>query len=359
MKLAIYTICKNEAKHVKQFMDCIKDEADGIFVTDTGSTDNTVELLREAGAIVNVVKVDPWRFDVARNISLDFVPIDYDICLSIDLDETLTPGWCEAIKRSWNNIDRLRYQYAWSHLEDGTPGTTFWYDKCHSRKGFRWVKPVHEVLTFTGTERQGYCHDFMLHHWPDVTKSRSSYLGLLELGCREEPEDDRNSHYLGREYMYWGHFDKAIVELKRHISLKSATWEAERAASLRYIGRCYANKGDANEAVRWMLRSVGEAPNEREPWVELGKQYYAMQNWTGCYYALKTALSIVDRPLSYICEPEAWGSLPYDLAGVSAYYLEMYEESLRLTEKAIEIDPQNPRLRQNLQYAADKIKSKI
>jgi glycosyltransferase involved in cell wall biosynthesis len=360
VRVAIYTICKNEAKHVKQFMDCIKDEADGIFVTDTGSTDNTVELLREAGATVNVIKVDPWRFDVARNISLDFVPLVFDICLSIDLDETLTPGWCEAIKKSWVNIDRLRYQYAWSHLPDGSPGTTFWYDKCHSRRGFRWVKPVHEVLQFyNGTERQGYCHDFMLHHWPDVTKSRSSYLGLLELGCREEPEDDRNCHYLGREYMYWGQYDDAIRELKRHLSLKTATWEVERSASLRYIGRCYAYKGDHQEAVRWMLRAVAEAPGEREPWVELGKQYHVMSNWHGCYHAMKSALTITERPLSYICEPESWGSLPYDLAGLSAYYLGMYYESLELTGKAIELDPQNMRLRKNLQFAADKIRSKL
>lgn len=358
MKVAVYTICKNEEKHVKQFMACLK-EADGVFVTDTGSTDDTVKLLREEGAFVNVVKVDPWRFDVARNISLDFVPSDFDICISIDLDEILSPGWCQAIKDSWKDIDRLRYMYAWSHLSDGSPGTSFWYDKCHSRRGFRWVKPVHEVLHFyNGKERQGYCNDFMLHHYPDPEKSRSSYLGLLEIGCKEEPNDDRNSHYLGREYMYRRQYDNAIIELKRHLALPSAKWEAERAASLRYIGRCYASKADYDEATRWYLRSVAEAPLEREPWVDLGKHYYDMKNYHGCYYAMKSALEIIERPKSYICEPEAWGFLPFDLSGVSAYYLEMYDESLRLTAQAIEIDPSNTRLRKNLQFAADKIRSK-
>lgn len=359
MKVAIYTICKNEAKHVKQFMDCIKHEADGIFVTDTGSTDGTPDLLRKEGAIVNVINVNPWRFDVARNISLDFVPFDYDICLSIDLDEVLTPGWCQAIKDSWVNIDRLRYQYIWSHLPDGSPGTTFWYDKCHSRKGYRWVKPVHEVLQFNGNERQGFCDKFQLHHYPDHTKSRGSYLGLLELGCREEPNDDRNCHYLGREYMYWGMYDKAIRELKRHIALPSATWEAERAASMRYIGRSYFLSGNPKEAIRWMLRATAEAPGEREPWIELGKTYYELKDHRGCYYAMTKALEITERPLSYICEPEAWGPLPYDLAGVSAHYLGMYDEALQLMMKAIELDPENRRLRENLQMTADKIRSKL
>ena len=338
-------------------MDCIKNEADGIFVTDTGSTDGTVELLRAEGAVVNVINVNPWRFDIARNASLDFVPGDFDICLSIDLDEVLTPGWCQAIKNSWKDIDRLRYMYAWSHMADGSPGTSFWYDKCHSRRGFRWVKPVHEVLQFyNGTERQGYCNDFMLHHYPDPSKSRSSYLGLLELGTREEPNDDRNCHYLGREYMYWGKYEQAINELKRHLSLPTAVWEAEKAASMRYIGRCYSALGNKNEAIRWHLRSAAEAPGEREPWVDLGKLYYSMNNFAGCYYAMKTALSIIERPLSYICEPESWGFVPYDLAGVSAYYLGMYEESKALTLKALEIAPTDNRLKQNLQFALDKLR---
>jgi glycosyltransferase involved in cell wall biosynthesis len=358
MKVAVYTISKNEEKHVPRFLECLVGEADGIFVTDTGSTDDTVRLLREGGANVNVVKVDPWRFDVARNISLDFVPDSFDICLSIDLDEVLTPGWCKAIKESWKDIDRLRYKYAWSHLPDGTPGTTFWYDKCHARKGFRWVKPVHEVLQFyNGTERQGYCDGFMLHHYPDPTKSRSSYLGLLELGCREEPNDDRNCHYLGREYMYWGQYDKAIVELKRHLSLPTATWEAERAASMRFIGRCYTYQGNFQEAIRWHLRSIAEAPGEREPWVDLGKTYFKMNNYVGCYYAMKSALDIKERPLSYICEPEAWGAVPYDLGGVSAYYLGLYEESINLTIEALRYNPTDARLQQNVRFAESKLRS--
>lgn len=356
MKVAIYTICKNEETFARRFMESVR-EADGVFVTDTGSVDKTVEILREEGAYVNVIKVDPWRFDVPRNISLDFVPFDYDVCLSVDLDETLTQGWCEAIKESFKDIDRLRYKYAWSHHPDGSPATTFWYDKCHSRRGFRWVKPVHEVLEFYGgTERQGYCDKFMLHHWPDPTKSRGSYLGLLELGVREQPNDDRNSHYLGREYMYYRRFDEAIAELKRHLLLPSARWEAERAASMRFIGRCYQAKGDIAEAIRWTLRSCAEAPTEREPWVDLGKLYYGKGDHAGCYHAMKTALAIGERPLSYICEPEAWGTTPLDLGGVSAYYLGLYQESLSLTLQALQIDPHDVRLKQNLLFAQQKLK---
>ena len=57
-KIAIYTIAKNEEKYVEQFMSTAK-EADYIIVLDTGSTDNTVNKLRELGATVYQKSIVP------------------------------------------------------------------------------------------------------------------------------------------------------------------------------------------------------------------------------------------------------------------------------------------------------------
>lgn len=358
MKIALYTICKNESKFVKRFMDSVR-EADGVFVTDTGSTDNTVELLKAEGAHVQQIKVIPWRFDVARNISMNFIPEDYDVCVCIDLDEVLTPGWRQEIEKAFEDskIDRLRYQYVWSTLPDGRDGITFWYDKIHTRRGFRWVKPVHEVMEFDGgwPERQGFCNDFKLYHYPDPTKSRSSYLGLLELAVKEDPTDDRSSHYLGREYMYYNMNNEAIAELKRHLTLPSATWRAERAASMRFLGRCHERIGDWNEAESWFLRACAESPIDREPWYELGKHYYAKKDWAGCYGAMMRTLSIVEKPASYICEPDAWGEAPHDLASLSAYYQGFYQQAYDHAVKASELSPNDERLKKNVQFCWEKL----
>lgn len=85
-KVCVYAICKNELQFVDRWMESMS-EADLIVVTDTGSDDGTVERFREKGAVVYVNEVIPWRFDVARNISLDHVPGDVDICVCTDLDE--------------------------------------------------------------------------------------------------------------------------------------------------------------------------------------------------------------------------------------------------------------------------------
>ena len=75
MKVVVYAICKNEAQFVRRWMDSMS-EADRVVVLDTGSTDETVSLLRGRGAEVTEETIVPWRFDTARNRSLDLVPED-------------------------------------------------------------------------------------------------------------------------------------------------------------------------------------------------------------------------------------------------------------------------------------------
>lgn len=76
-------------------------EADEVFVLDTGSTDRTADLLQELGAKVTKDSIIPWRFDTARNRSLDLVPMDTDICVCTDLDEVFHPGWRKLLESAW------------------------------------------------------------------------------------------------------------------------------------------------------------------------------------------------------------------------------------------------------------------
>jgi glycosyltransferase involved in cell wall biosynthesis len=357
-KLAIYTIALNEEQFVERFMASVS-EADQVFVLDTGSTDKTVQALRDLGAIVETGVVRPWRFDVPRQASLAMVSRDFKICMSVDLDETLTPGWAQEIKHAWTpTTTRMRYQYAWSHNADDSPATCFWYDKIHQRENYRWVKPVHEILTiYNEPEVQTYCHNFMLHHYPDTSKSRSSYLPLLELAVREEPWDDRSAHYLGREYMYYGKFNEAITELKRHLALPSATWQSERAASMRFISRCYRQLDDMTQALAWARQACELVPNEREPWFDLCRLGYLMQKWDIVITSAHAALQITERGQSYISDPEAWSYIIYDYLAIAYWHTGnkalAYEQGLKalqVAELLCDDATQLTRLRTNLDF---------
>ena len=342
MKVYVYAIAKNEEKFCRRWMQSMC-EADGVYVLDTGSTDGTVALLKSLGAHVAQETIQPWRFDTARNRSLDLVPEDGDVCVCTDLDEVFRPGWRGLLEGAWTG-GRLRYSYIWSFV-DGRPGVQFLLDKIHARRGYRWAHPVHEVLVGEGpaaTEER-----IVLEHHPDPEKSRGQYLPLLELSVQEDPEDDRNLHYLGREYMFYGRWDDCIRTLKRHLSLKQATWRDERAASMRFIAKSYAHKGQRGLARDWFLQAIAEAPHLREAYVDLALLLYEDKQWDGVLYFTGCALSIAERPRTYICEAAAWGSLPYDLRAIAFYHTGRLQAAIEATEKALEFGP-DQRLEQNL-----------
>ena len=277
-KVCVYAICKNEEQFVDRWYDSMK-EADDIYVLDTGSTDRTVDKLREHGINVMVKEIKPWRFDVARNLSLEMVPDDTDICICVDLDEVFEPGWRKKLENIWkNNFTRLRYNYNWSLDENMKPLVNFYIEKIHSRHDYKWTHPVHEVLTYIGDGDEVFCttDEITVNHFPDVTKSRSSYLPLLELSVLENPTDDRNMHYLGREYMYYGKWNECIDTLIKHLSLDSATWKDERAASMRFIARSYQELKKYDEARMWLNKAIDEAPYLRDAYVEMAMLEYKL-----------------------------------------------------------------------------------
>lgn len=348
MKIWIYAISKNERKHVDRFMASCAG-ADGVSVLDTGSEDGTPERLRELGADVGRLVIKPWRFDAARNAALELVPEDVDVCVALDLDEVLAPGWRETIEAAWSEgTTRGRYLYVWSHDMSGGDGVTFWADKIHARHGYHWQYPVHEVLRADWPETQRVIPGLRIDHWPDDTKSRGSYLPLLELAVSEDPANDRHMHYLGREYFFHREYGRAIETLVRHIHMPTASWAAERAQSMLYIGRCFESLGDDWEAAQWYIRAVGEDTERREARYALARLKYRTQDWRACLDWAKRTLEVRERDLSYMTEPEAWGAEPYDLAAIACWHLDMLEDAETYAETALTLAPEDERLKNNL-----------
>ncbi len=351
LKVYVYAICKNESKFVEEYIKSMS-EADGIYVLDTGSTDDTVEKLKKLNVNVKQEIIKPFRFDVARNKSLEMVPKDADICVCTDFDEVFDKGWREKLEKTWlkENPTRVEYLYNWSFDEYGRPATTFYMSKIHKRNAYTWYHPVHEVLKcLEKTEKSVIVEGMILNHHQDIKKTRSSYLPLLEMSVEEDSEDDRNMHYLGREYMYYEKWNEAIDTLERHLNLKSSTWKDERAASMRFIARSYMGLKRTMDAKMWLEKAIEEAPYLREGYVELANLYYLEENYEKTYFYLKEASKIKEKSKTYINEDFCWNAYFYDMFSVVAFYLGKKEEALENVKKAIELDKNNKRLKKNLE----------
>ncbi len=350
-KISVYAIAKNEEKFAERWVHSMS-EADEIIVLDTGSDDRTCEIL-SAFPKVRLYKeeVTPWRFDTARNISLSKVSEDTDYCVCTDLDEVFIPGWRDILESALEALpDRVSYRYVWSFNPDGSENTVFNQEKIHRRQGFLWIHPVHEILSFkNGTEKTVFARGVELYHYPDSEKSRSQYLPLLEQAVKEAPENDRNVHYLGREYMYYGRYREAVLTLKKHLSLQTAVWADERCASMRYIAKCLEALGDTENALLWLMRACTEAPALREPWMQTADFLYKKNDWHGVIFFANRALSIKNKRETYITDSACWGARPYDLISIAYYYTGQYREAVLSAENALDISPSDTRIRKNLE----------
>ena len=356
-KVCVYAITKNEEKFVDRWCKSMN-EADEIYVLDTGSTDNTVELLKKNGVNVTKKVFDEWRFDVARNESLALVPEDADICICTDLDEVISEGWREKLESIWkSNTTRVAYNYNWHFDKYGNPDVNYYIEKIHNRHDYKWTHPVHEVLTYIGNDKENkvYTDLFTVNHYPDTSKSRGSYLPLLELSVKEDPEDDRNMHYLGREYMYYKKWNEAIDTLIKHLSLPKATWKDERSASMRFIARCYQNLNRPLEAKMWLDNAIKETPYLRDPYVERGILSYNLKEWNDVIYFLNKALEIKTHEKTYINETFSWDHTIYDLLSIAYYYTDDIDKSLENVNIAINMTPDNERLLNNKKIIENKI----
>lgn len=300
MKLAVYAIAKNEAKHVERWYESVKD-ADEIIVLDTGSTDGTQKMLADLGVRVGSMSFDPFRFDTARNSALNLVGHDVDYCMFLDLDETLPAGSIKTIREALRKhpSDMYGVRLVFTFDEQRRPKVSYPREAIHRRNGFYWKYPVHELLASYEPSYSYLEIPVDVYHEPDTEKSRGSYLELLETAVEENPDDPRCVQYLGREYMYQGRPFDAIQWLKRHIQIEPHG--PFRSESAGYIAQCYLSMdGQLEEALdeceSWMHRAIAEFNSAREPYCELAKLYFQCGEFECAVGMIRSALRIETAP---------------------------------------------------------------
>ncbi len=186
--------------------------ADLVAFADAGSYDGMPQALQAAWAVLHRIALQSFRFDRTRNIVLSLLHADCDLCLALDPTDRLQPGWAEALQAEWRRtagtLTEARVAYVWDLAADGaSPAAQVLAPKVHSRFGFTWDGPAHEVLRWMGQASgsgvravPAVVPELVIHNLGQadcVGVCRMPYLHLLKLGVDERPEDPRRAYLFG------------------------------------------------------------------------------------------------------------------------------------------------------------------
>ncbi len=347
MKVAAYTIALNEAAHAERWARSAAD-ADYRVVADTGSTDGTVELLTEFGVTVHRIAVRPWRFDDARNAALALIPRDVDVCITMDMDEFLELGWRPALEAAWKpEVTALYCRLALRASLDAPMPKAWPAKKFHSRWGYRFKRPVHEALFYVAGEEVAHgADDILIHHVQDPNKAtRGQYLPLLELAHREDPRDSQISFWLGRELMWAGRHECGSEVMQHYLALPSSTWMEERSEAMRCLSLMQQDK-----RLFWLDKARLEAPHRREIWLDLAEEFHTQSDWLNLFWASSNGIEKSHPTGSYLDDPNCWGFRIFDLGAIASWHLNVMDRAVEWGGKALELDPTNQRLKNNLDF---------
>lgn len=287
MKVAIYTIAKNEHHNVKKWCDS-NSQADIRLVCDTGSTDETMLLLKQSNVEVVPITVVPWRFDIARNTSLSLLPKDVDVCIYQDLDEQLLPGWYEELYQIWKpNISVINHRYK----HNNNPWQ--WHSKIHNRHGCSWVGAVHETLKWENKQAEIFTNNIFLLETQTKKQDRGKYKDLLFLKIQEGDNNWRTYFFLANE----------TNDPQYLITAYNVCDEGNLVKS--YIAKTI---GARLQSEKWLLQAITDSP-EKECYYEVAKYYFNNSKYFEAIIMCREGMkpNIIKRD-GFTYDDRAWGN---------------------------------------------------
>lgn len=315
----IYTIAKNEAHNVEEF--CASAEGAPIYVLDTGSTDDTAELLRMHGAIVAHNIITPWRFDYARNAALALVPdIPEILCISVDMDERIESGWQDKLNSEWKtgcNYGNYRYISEWQDEERTKPAVKSARTRIHARRGFHWERPVHEIPVSNPDTVVHVCDtSIIVRHYPDG--KQRNYAPLLNTIIELNPNDADARLQRAGEFAQKEEWHNALVDYQSWFRLTFGddrpVIRYRRATAHIAAATCYYHLGQYDRSLREFFAAVAAEPMCREAWVHLANAHATMGQYAMALGCAQKAIEIKQPPYYACTDAFCWGEFPEKLA---------------------------------------------
>ena len=238
--VAVCMIVKNEKDLLARCLESVKG-FDAIYIVDTGSTDNTVEIAKKYTKHVYTDYLWEDSFCKARNHVLSKVPKKYDWVLSIDADEYLVNTY-EQVKRV---LEQAKTKLVNVKLRAESTGAIHNFTRLfRNDPEIFWVNDVHNLLNKTSREYSDI--EIVYGYSPAHKKDPDRAMRILEKSVKNNPNKPREKYYLAREYYYRRWWERAIEMYDKYIAQSKFLSEKNDAWLMR--AKCLAELGKYNEA---------------------------------------------------------------------------------------------------------------
>mgnify|MGYP000061888348 CR=1 FL=1 len=288
MTVSAAIICKNEEDVIERCLNIILPQVDEVHICDTGSTDQTVQIIKDMNNPKVHVHTDyAWNkdFSEARNHANSKCTGKWII--SVDCDNTT------EFKRP------LRDVIAWAEAQGaGVINATQDWGNC--------TFPFPKIYLNSSSVYYKYKFHNVLHHnckavtssdiimyekrkksnVPGRKKRQTDLQDYFNDMNVKEPGDARCWFYAARTYMDNKAYDKAIPKFTE--CAKISKWSQERYVSYLYLGRCYKRVGEWEKATMAWMRAWETVPERAEAQLALVREFKTQKMY-------KTAVAWWDR----------------------------------------------------------------
>ena len=328
--LSLCVIAKNEAHNIPILFESVKDCFDEIYLTDTGSTDDTVEVAKKHGAIVSHFD---WVHDFSQARNFNFSQSKTDYSCWLDLDDVLHNR--EAFI-DWRN-DSMGLAPFWVAIYDYAsnekgPFCSFIRERViKNGMGFKWRYFLHEGITPKDEKQVAPAQK--VESWKvvhrrsseDMKADKRRNLNIFEKHL--DKLDARMTFYYGKELMEYDDHMKGYTYLQKAVDDPSLA-EHDRILCLQYLAHASMKGNDLHKCIQWCLQGLHLDSSRAEfhsiigdSWIKLGRLDWALP-W---YQAAKNCVprgTDSNKFASFIFSyPDAYGVYPSEQ--VSRIYANM------------------------------------
>lgn len=276
-----YTLCltmivKNESKIIKRLLDSVATIVDFVCITDTGSTDNTVEIIEQWGKdhqIPTTVPTSEFRsFGYARNRSLEnshklYPKADFLLLLDGDFVVELN-GFTKSelnLKHHMYNVKQYDAWKSWGNIRI----VANWVSWEYHLRTHEYITSCAIQKTYSGEIRSQTINTLRINDKGDGgSKSdkfeRDQRLLQEDIDDPELSDHDRTRcyYYQGNSYKNGGKPKEAIPFYKKRIACQG--WYEEVYLSWCNIGGCYEELyNSVNKAIEILERRKTETPDSQ------------------------------------------------------------------------------------------------